>query len=103
MWPQVQALLLIPSNAHALFARPMVIAPDSQVAIEIQPTGPPAVLDCDGRRTAALPRGRAGGGDAGSHTGAHGAAGRQTLHRPARAQVRPADPRLARRPQRPNT
>ena len=57
MWPQVKALLLIPSNAHALFARPMVIAPDSQVAIEIQPTGPPAVLDCDGRRTAALPPG----------------------------------------------
>jgi len=57
MWPQVKALLLIPSNAHALFARPMVIAPDSQVAIEIQPSGPPAVLDCDGRRTAALPPG----------------------------------------------
>ena len=57
MWPQVQALLLIPSNAHALFARPMVISPDSQVAIEIQLSGPPAVLDCDGRRTAALPPG----------------------------------------------
>jgi NAD+ kinase len=57
MWPQVKALLLIPSNAHALFARPMVIAPDSQVAIEIQPSSPPAVLDCDGRRTAALPPG----------------------------------------------
>ena len=36
LWPQVQALLLVPSNAHALFARPMVISPDSQVAIEIQ-------------------------------------------------------------------
>jgi NAD+ kinase len=57
IWPQVQALLLVPSNAHALFARPMVISPDSQVAIEILPTGPPAVLDCDGRRTAALPSG----------------------------------------------
>ncbi|HEX5811060.1 MAG TPA: NAD kinase, partial [Pseudonocardia sp.] len=57
MWPQVQALLLIPSNAHALFARPMVIAPDSQVAIEILPTGPSATLECDGRRTAALPAG----------------------------------------------
>ena len=57
MWPQVRALLLIPSNAHALFARPMVIAPDSQVAIEIQPTGPSAMLECDGRRTAALPAG----------------------------------------------
>jgi NAD+ kinase len=57
MWPQVQALLLVPSNAHALFARPMVISPDSQVAIEVVPTGSPAVLDCDGRRTAALPPG----------------------------------------------
>jgi NAD+ kinase len=57
IWPQVQALLLVPSNAHALFARPMVISPDSQVAIEILPTGPSAVLDCDGRRTAALPSG----------------------------------------------
>jgi NAD+ kinase len=57
MWPQVQALLLVPSNAHALFARPMVISPHSQVAIEVVPTGSPAVLDCDGRRTAALPPG----------------------------------------------
>jgi NAD+ kinase len=57
VWPQVEALLLVPSNAHALFARPMVIAPDSQVAIEVDPNGPPAVLDCDGRRTFALPPG----------------------------------------------
>jgi NAD+ kinase len=57
VWPQVQALLLVPSNAHALFARPMVISPDSQVAVEIVPTGSSAVLDCDGRRTAALPPG----------------------------------------------
>ena len=57
VWPQVEALLLVPSNAHALFARPMVIAPDSEVAIEVDPTGPPAVLDCDGRRTIALPPG----------------------------------------------
>jgi len=57
VWPQVEALMLVPSNAHALFARPMVISPDSQVAIEVDPTGPPAVLDCDGRRTFALPAG----------------------------------------------
>jgi NAD+ kinase len=57
VWPQVEALLLAPSNAHALFARPMVIAPDSQVAIEVDPTGPPAVLECDGRRTVTLPPG----------------------------------------------
>jgi NAD+ kinase len=51
VWPQVEALLLVPSNAHALFARPMVISPDSTVAIEVDPSGPPAVLVCDGRRT----------------------------------------------------
>jgi NAD+ kinase len=57
VWPQVEALLLVPSNAHALFARPMVISPDSEVAIEVDPSGPAAVLDCDGRRTVALPPG----------------------------------------------
>ncbi len=57
VWPQVEALLLVPSNAHALFARPMVISPESEVAIEVDADGPPAVLDCDGRRTYPLPPG----------------------------------------------
>jgi Predicted sugar kinase len=57
VWPQVEALLLVPSNAHALFSRPMVISPDSEVAIEIDANGPPALLDCDGRRTFTLPPG----------------------------------------------
>lgn len=57
VWPQVEALLLVPSNAHALFARPMVISPDSRVAVEVAASGPPAVLDCDGRRTFELPAG----------------------------------------------
>jgi NAD+ kinase len=57
VWPQVEALLLVPSNAHALFARPMVISPDSKVAVEIASSGPPALLDCDGRRTFELPPG----------------------------------------------
>jgi NAD+ kinase len=57
VWPQVDALLLVPSNAHALFARPMVISPESSVAVEVDPYGPPAVLDCDGRRPIELPPG----------------------------------------------
>lgn len=57
VWPQVEALLVAPSNAHALFARPMMIAPDSEVAVEVDATGPPALLDCDGRRTIVLPAG----------------------------------------------
>jgi NAD+ kinase len=57
VWPQVQALLLVPSNAHALFARPLVISPQSTVAIEVDAHGSPAVLDCDGRRLVDLPPG----------------------------------------------
>ncbi len=97
VWPQVEALLLVPSNAHALFARPMVISPDSQVAIEVDPAGPPAVLDCDGRRTFALPPGARVELARGAHAGADGAAGRPAVRRPAGAQVRPAGAGLARR------
>jgi NAD+ kinase len=57
LWPQVQALLLVPSNAHALFARPLVISPDSRVALEVSGRGDAGVLVCDGRRTIELPPG----------------------------------------------
>jgi len=57
VWPAVQALLLVPSNAHALFARPLVVSPDSVVALEVVADGYPAVLCCDGRRTFELPSG----------------------------------------------
>ncbi|MGN0062837.1 MAG: NAD kinase, partial [Nocardioides sp.] len=32
VWPQVEALLMVPLSAHALFARPMVVAPTSVLA-----------------------------------------------------------------------
>ena len=57
IWPDVEALLLVPSNAHALFARPLVVSPDSAVAVELGADGHPAVLCCDGRRTVELPPG----------------------------------------------
>lgn len=57
VWPGVEALLVVPISAHALFARPMVIAPSSMVAIEVLPSGTDAVLACDGRRTIGLPHG----------------------------------------------
>ncbi|HEX8002884.1 MAG TPA: NAD kinase [Mycobacteriales bacterium] len=50
VWPDVQALLLVPISAHALFARPVVVGTDSVVAVEVLP-GAGAVLFCDGRRT----------------------------------------------------
>lgn len=57
VWPAVEALLIVPISAHALFARPMVVAPTSVVAMEVLPSGADAVLACDGRRTIELPHG----------------------------------------------
>jgi NAD+ kinase len=57
VWPAVEALLLVPSNAHALFAKSLVVSPDSVVALEIIRSSHPGVLSCDGRRTVELPPG----------------------------------------------
>lgn len=58
VWPGVQALLVVPLSAHALFARPMVVAPTSVVAVEVLArTEGAGVLWCDGRRTVDLPPG----------------------------------------------
>lgn len=56
VWPEVEALLLTPICAHALFARPLVVAPTSVPAVEVLPPGE-AVLWCDGRRSMPLPAG----------------------------------------------
>jgi NAD+ kinase len=58
VWPGVEALLMVPISAHALFARPLVVAPTSVLAVEvIAPTQAAGVLWCDGRRTVELPQG----------------------------------------------
>ena len=36
LWPEVQAMVLLPIAAHALFAKPMVIAPTSTIGISIE-------------------------------------------------------------------
>ena len=58
VWPSVEAVLVVPLSAHALFARPLVVGPESPVAIELldrsQGSG---VLWCDGRRPFELPPG----------------------------------------------
>jgi NAD+ kinase len=52
VWPSVQALLMVPLSAHALFARPLVINPNSSLAVEVlQRSAGHGVLWCDGRRT----------------------------------------------------
>ena len=56
VFPAVEALLLVPISAHALFSRPLVVGPDSRLAIEVLGNAS-AVLCCDGRRTVGLPPG----------------------------------------------
>lgn len=57
VWPEVEALLMVPISAHALFAKPLVTAPDSVLAVEVQPQTPHGVLWADGRRSVELPPG----------------------------------------------
>lgn len=49
-WPDVDAHLLVPVAAHALFARPLVTAPTAQIDIVIADELAPAIVVCDGRR-----------------------------------------------------
>lgn len=58
VWPEVEALLMVPISAHALFARPLVVAPTSVLAVELLArTDGAGVLWCDGRRAVDLPPG----------------------------------------------
>lgn len=57
VWPEVSALLMVPISAHALFARPMVVSPESTLAVEVVGQSATGVLWCDGRRASDLPIG----------------------------------------------
>jgi NAD+ kinase len=57
VWPTVEALLVVPISAHALFARPLVAAPSSVIALDVLDSGTTAVVACDGRRTRPVPHG----------------------------------------------
>ncbi|HTQ20480.1 NAD kinase [Mycobacterium sp.] len=57
LWPDLEAILVVPNNAHALFGRPMVTSPDASIAIEIESTGHDALVFCDGRREMVIPAG----------------------------------------------
>jgi len=52
VWPAVHAIVFLPLAAHALFSRPMVISPDSIIAIDIESSN--AQLSSDGMRTFTL-------------------------------------------------
>jgi NAD+ kinase len=55
LWPEVEALVLLPISAHALFARPMVISPKSEIVVEIE--SDEALLSADALRKFSLSKG----------------------------------------------
>jgi len=57
LWPDLESILVVPNNAHALFARPMVTSPESSIAIEVEASGYDAMVFCDGRREMVVPAG----------------------------------------------
>jgi NAD+ kinase len=57
LWPELEVMLVVPNNAHALFARPMVTSPKAAIAIELEADGNNGVVMCDGRRQMAVPAG----------------------------------------------
>ena len=54
VWPEVDALVLLPLAAHALFSKPMVVSPKSEIAIDLESDS--ADLNADGIRRTKLQR-----------------------------------------------
>lgn len=52
LWPEVEAIVVLPLAAHALFSRPMVISPNSSVVIDIESRE--AMISADGMRKVPL-------------------------------------------------
>lgn len=57
LWPDLEAILVVPNNAHALFAGPMVTSPTALIAVEVEAGGNDALVFCDGRRQMVVPAG----------------------------------------------
>jgi NAD+ kinase len=55
LWPEIDALVLLPISAHALFSRPMVISPKSKIVIEVESDD--ALLSADALRRHSLQKG----------------------------------------------
>lgn len=55
LWPEVDALVLLPISAHALFSRPMVVSPKSEILVTIESTD--ALLSADALRKLPLKMG----------------------------------------------
>ena len=57
LWPSLDAILVVPNNAHALFTKPLVVSPNSLVAVESTMRTTPATVILDGFREFARPPG----------------------------------------------
>ncbi|MDO5077325.1 NAD kinase [Corynebacterium sp.] len=57
LWPELDAILVVPNNAHALFARPLVVSPHSTVAVESTMRSNSAEVVMDGFRKLPMPPG----------------------------------------------
>jgi NAD+ kinase len=57
LWPDVEAMLVVPSNAHALFSRPLVTSPNSVLTVAVPEDGNRARVSADGRRVVEVPDG----------------------------------------------
>lgn len=57
LWPSLDAILVVPNNAHALFTKPLVVSPNSLVAVESTMQTTPAVVILDGCRELIMPPG----------------------------------------------
>lgn len=58
IWPEVEAMLMVPLAAHALFTRPLVLGPQSTLEVRVQHAGfGGAEVWCDGRRCLSVPVG----------------------------------------------
>ena len=55
LWPNLDAVVLLPISAHALFSRPMVISHRSEIVVEVESTA--AMLSADALREFALVEG----------------------------------------------
>lgn len=55
VWPEVDALVVLPISAHALFSRPLVISPQSEIVVKVE--SKEAVLSADSLRKFALQSG----------------------------------------------
>jgi NAD+ kinase len=57
VWPDVDALVVVPMNAHALFAKPMVVHSSSEIRIGVESVGTEGALIADGKELTRLTAG----------------------------------------------